>query len=167
MNCFNFELNFSNFSCSSGGSANYHINYHIPWWRWSWSQISHKKVNILNIFILTLGHITTELDRGKKVKEFEKARKKSEICSTLNEAPTSPITKMSTGLYTSFVRRRSSMIHKMLPKNPQSAVAVLKHVWDQEYKNIEKKKLMDKYWKRNHELREMFLEIGKSRAHKK
>ena len=56
------------------------------------------------------------------------------------------------------------MICKMLPKNPQSAVAVLKHVWDQEYKNIEKKKLMDKYWKRNHELGEMFPEIGKSRA---
>ena len=58
------------------------------------------------------------------------------------------------------------MIHKMLSKNPQSVVAVLKLVWDQEYKNIEKKKLMDKYWKRNDELREMFLEIGKSRAHK-
>ena len=58
------------------------------------------------------------------------------------------------------------MIHKMLPKNPQSAVAVLKHVWNQEYKNIEKKKLIDNYWKRNHEFGEMFLEIGKSRAHK-
>ena len=58
------------------------------------------------------------------------------------------------------------MIHKLLPKNPQSAIAVLKHVWDQEYKAIEKKKLMDRYWKRNNELGEMLLEIGKSRTHK-
>ena len=58
------------------------------------------------------------------------------------------------------------MIRKLLPKNPESAIAVLKHVWDQEYRDIEKRLLMDKYWKRNNELGEMFLEIGKSRARK-
>ena len=58
------------------------------------------------------------------------------------------------------------MIRKLLPKNPESAIAVLKHVWDQEYRDIEKRPLMDKYWKRNNELGEMFLEIGKSRARK-
>ena len=92
------------------------------------------------------------------MKELEKARK--------NQQPTSPMTKKSSGLYTSFVRRTSSMIHKLLPKNPESAIAVLKHVWDQEYKDVEKKPLMDRYWKRNNELGEMFLEIGKGRAHK-
>ena len=39
-------------------------------------------------------------------------------------------------------------------------------MWDQEYKDVEKKPLMDRYWKRNNELGEMFLEIGKGRAHK-
>ena len=34
------------------------------------------------------------------------------------------------------------------------------------YKDVEKKPLMDRYWKRNNELGEMFLEIGKGRAHK-
>ena len=58
------------------------------------------------------------------------------------------------------------MIRKLLPKNPESAIAVLKHVWDQEYRDIEKRPLMDKYWKWNNELGEMFLEIGKSRARK-
>ena len=58
------------------------------------------------------------------------------------------------------------MIRKLLPKNHESAIAVLKHVWDQEYRDIEKRPLMDKYWKRNNELGEMFLEIGKSRARK-
>ena len=61
------------------------------------------------------------------------------------------------------MRRRSSIIRKLLPKNPGSAIAVLKHVWDQEYKDIEKKLVMDRYWKRNNELGEMFLEIGKSK----
>ena len=76
------------------------------------------------------------------------------------------MTKKSSELYTSFVRRTSSMIRKLLPKNPESVIAVLKHVWDQEYKDIEKKPLMDRYWKRKNELGEMFLEIGKGRAHK-
>ena len=57
--------------------------------------------------------------RGEKVKEFEKATKNHDCCSTLNQAPTSPRTKKSTGLCTSFVRRRSSVIHKLLPKNPE------------------------------------------------
>ena len=83
-----------------------------------------------------------------------------------NQQPTSPMTKKSSGLYTSFVRRTSSMTHKLLPKNPESVIAVLKHVWDQEYIDVEKKPLMDRYWKRNNELGEMFLEIGKGRAHK-
>ena len=97
------------------------------------------------------------------MKELEKARKNHDFCSTLNKQPISPITKKSTGLYTSFVRRRSSIIHKLLPKNSESVIAVLKHVWDQEYKDIEKKPLMDRYWKRNNELGEIFLEIGKAR----
>ena len=71
------------------------------------------------------------------MKELEKARK--------NQQPTSPVTKESSGLYTSFVRRTSSMLRKLLPKNPASAIAVFKHVWDQEYKDIEKKLLMDRY----------------------
>ena len=36
--------------------------------------------------------------RGTKAKEFEKARKNSDFCSTLNEAPTSPITNVRSNL---------------------------------------------------------------------
>ena len=57
------------------------------------------------------------------MKELEKARK--------NQQPTSPMTKKSSGLYTYFVRRTSSMIRKLLPRDPESVIAVLKHVWDQ------------------------------------
>ena len=40
--------------------------------------------------------------------------------------------------YTSFVRRRSVMVRKLLTNKPATAVAILKHVWDQEYKNPQK-----------------------------
>ena len=57
------------------------------------------------------------------------------------------------------------MIPKMLPKDPQKGVKVLKHVWDQECKDVRKKPLMEKYWKRNdNKLGEVLLEIGKNRA---
>ena len=59
------------------------------------------------------------------------------------------------------------MIHKMLAKDHHKAVEVLKHVWDQEFKDVRKKPLMEKYWKRNNnKLGEVLLEIGKNRAHK-
>ena len=38
----------------------------------------------------------------------------------------------------SFVRRRSVMVQKLLTDKPATAVAILKHVWDQEYKNPHK-----------------------------
>ena len=40
-------------------------------------------------------------------------------------------------------------------------------MWDQEFKDVRKKPLMEKYWKRNNnKLGEVLLEIGKNRAHK-
>ena len=69
-------------------------------------------------------------------------------------------------MYTSLVRRRSSMVRKLLTSKPATAVAILKHVMDQEYKNPGKKVLMNKYWTRNSSLAELMLEIGKHRAHK-
>ena len=57
------------------------------------------------------------------------------------------------------------MICKMLPKDPHKAMEVLKHVWDQEFKDVRKKPLMEKYWKRNNnKVGEVLLEIGKNRA---
>ena len=57
------------------------------------------------------------------------------------------------------------MICKMFPKDPHKAVEVLKHVWDQEFKDVRKKPLMEKCWKRNkNKLGEVLLEIGKNRA---
>ena len=38
----------------------------------------------------------------------------------------------------SFVRCRSVLVRKLLTDKPATAVAILKHVWDQEYKNPHK-----------------------------
>ena len=35
----------------------------------------------------------------------------------------------------SFVRHRSDLVQTLLTDKPVTAVAILKHVWDQEYKN--------------------------------
>ena len=51
----------------------------------------------------------------------------------------SPFKTKYPNIYTSFVRRRSVMVRKLLTSKPATAVAILKHVWDQEYKNLEKK----------------------------
>ena len=64
------------------------------------------------------------------------------------------------------MRRRSIIVHKLLTSKPATAVAILKLVWDQEYKTPEKKVLMNKYWTRNASLAEVMLDIGKYRAHK-
>ena len=66
--------------------------------------------------------------------------------------------------YSSFVRHRSVMVQKLLTDKPATAVAILKHVWDQEYKNPHKRKLMNKYWKRNVNLAEIMLDIGKHKG---
>ena len=58
------------------------------------------------------------------------------------------------------------MVRKLLTDKPATAVAILKHVWDQEYKNPHKQKLMNKYWKRNVNLAEIMLDIGKHKGHK-
>ena len=47
-----------------------------------------------------------------------------------------------------------------------TAVAILKHAWDQEYKNPHKQNLMNKYWKRNVNLAEIMLDIGKHKGRK-
>ena len=56
------------------------------------------------------------------------------------------------------------MVQKLLTDKPETPVAILKHTWDQEYKNPHKHKLINKYCKRNVNLAEIMLEIGKSKA---
>ena len=67
--------------------------------------------------------------------------------------------------FNSFVRHRSSEVQKLLSNKPTTAVAILRHVWDQEYKDPAKRALMNKYWKRNDpSLANLMLELGKHKG---
>ena len=79
----------------------------------------------------------------------------------------SPFKKKCKDVYSSFVCRRSSAVHKLLTNKPSTAIAILKHVWDQEYKDPKKRVFMNKYWKRcDTNLARSMLDIGKSKAKK-
>ena len=78
-----------------------------------------------------------------------------------------PFKKKYSDIYTSFVHRRSVAVHKLLTDKPTTAIAILKHVWDQEYKIPAKCVLMNKYWKRcDGSLGALLIEMGKNKATK-
>ena len=69
----------------------------------------------------------------------------------------------------SFVHHQSSEVRKMLTDQPSTAIAILKHVWDQEYKDLRKRVLMNKYWrctKDNTSLAKLMFDLGKYRGRK-
>ena len=70
-----------------------------------------------------------------------------------------------------FVCHQSSEVRKLLTDKPSTAIAILKHVWDQEYKYPRKRDLMNQYWrctKDNTSLAKLMLdlestEVGRTR----
>ena len=58
------------------------------------------------------------------------------------------------------------MVRKLLTEKPATAVAIMKHVWQQEYKHPEKRKLMNKHWKLHINLAQIMLDIGKHKGRK-
>ena len=79
----------------------------------------------------------------------------------------SPFKTKFKDVYSSFVHGQSAAVCKLLTNKPSTAVAILKHVWDQEYKDPRKRVYMNKYWKRcDINLAKLMLDIGKSKAKK-
>ena len=69
--------------------------------------------------------------------------------------------------FNSLVHRQSSEVHKLLTNKPTTAVAILRHVWDQEYKDPAKCALMNKYWKHTEDsLAKLMLELGTHKGRK-
>ena len=69
----------------------------------------------------------------------------------------------------SFVHCRSSEVRKLLTDKPSTAVAILKHVWDQEYKDPRKRVLMNQYWRctqDNSSLAKIMFDLGKYKGRK-
>ena len=50
----------------------------------------------------------------------------------------SPFKKKFKDVYSSFVHQGSAAVRKLLTSKASTAVAILKHVWDQEYKDPQK-----------------------------
>ena len=61
----------------------------------------------------------------------------------------------------SYIRRKSSEIRKILPKSPKKAVTVLKHLWNQMYKSPRKRKVIDQLWSKDKEMGKFMYKIGK------
>ena len=78
----------------------------------------------------------------------------------------SPLKRKYPDLSTSFVRRRSGMVRKLLTTKPTTAIQILKHVWDQLYKMPSMRVLMNKYWGKETNLACLMLDIGKQRGRK-
>ena len=67
----------------------------------------------------------------------------------------------------SFIRCKSSDIHKMFPNSPTKCVKILKHIWDQMYKDPKKRKLMNDLWSGSpSDMCSLMLKLGKHRAKK-
>ena len=66
----------------------------------------------------------------------------------------------------SYIRRKSSEIRKLLPKSPTKAVHVLKHLWDQVYKSPRKRKVMDRMWCKKNEIGRYMYLVAKYRNKK-
>ena len=66
----------------------------------------------------------------------------------------------------SYIRRKSSEIRKILPKSPRKAVQVLKHLWDQVYRSPRKRDLMDKMWSKDRKIGKFMYLVGKYKNRK-
>ena len=66
----------------------------------------------------------------------------------------------------SYVHRKSSELRKLLPKSPNKAVNVVKHLWNQLYKSPRKCRLMDKMWQSDKQMGKYMYSLGKYK-HKK
>ena len=75
--------------------------------------------------------------KARKEKAVQKLFQKEEISNIPSHSPLKR--KHPEVSFISFVWRRSVMVHKLLTDKPATAVAIMKHVWQQEYKHPEKR----------------------------
>ena len=69
----------------------------------------------------------------------------------------------------SFVCHQSSEVRKLLTDKPSMTIVILKHVWDQEYKDPRKRVLMNQYWRctqDNSSLAKLMFDLGKYKDRK-
>ena len=107
-----------------------------------------------------------------RYRERMRAKKQNAVRKLLEveknkEIPTySPFKKKYPDISTSFVRRRSGMVRKLLTNKPTTAIPILRHVWNQLYKLPDMHFLMNQYWSYDRQLANIMLNIGKHKARK-
>ena len=100
------------------------------------------------------------------MKLLEKLHKKGQNV-TQCKSPNKLLDQTEKIQFNSFVRQKSSEIHKLFLRSPSKFVQVLKHIWDQSCKSARKRKYKSKYW--NVDSKDMcaiMLKVGKYKAHK-
>ena len=101
--------------------------------------------------------------REKKMKLMEKVKHKHGVIS--ESIGSSPKLIGTTPKLTSFIRCKSSEIHKIFPKSPTKCVKILKHIWDQMYRDPRKCKLMNDLWNGStSDMCSLMLKLSKHRA---
>ena len=112
--------------------------------------------------------------RSKRYRDCVKAsliRKQQKLIDQNFDKSKAAVSPMKIGkterVESSFVRRQSCKIRKILPKKPFTAVAVLKHVWDQLNKKKDTRPFIKRFWNRpDRDICSLMLELGKNRARK-
>ena len=121
----------------------------------------------LNLFFIYFSHRSKRYRDRKKLEKLKASEKRN-----TNDVKIPKLSPLKVNLhiksnFNSFVRRRSRKVRKLLTNKPTTAVAILRHVWDQEYKDPAKHALMNKYWKRTEDsLAKLMLELGTHKGRK-
>ena len=103
--------------------------------------------------------------REKKMKLLEKVKNKHGVIS--ESVGSSPKLIGTTHKSMSFIRCKSSDICQMFPNSPTKSVKILKHIWDQMYRDQRKHKLMNNLWCGSpNDMCSLMLKLGKHRAKK-
>ena len=101
--------------------------------------------------------------RQKKMKLLDKVKNKQGLIS--KSVGSSPKLIGTTHKSMSFIRCKSSDIHKMFPNSPTKFVKILKHIWDQMYKDPKKCKLMYDLWSGSpSDMCSLMLKLGKTQS---
>ena len=103
--------------------------------------------------------------RKKKMKLLEKVKNKHGVIS--KSVGSSPKLIGTTHKLMSYIRCKSSEICKMFPNSPTKSVKILKHIWDQMYRDPRKCKLMKNLLCGSpNDMCSLMLKLGKHRAKK-
>ena len=119
-------------------------------------------------------YVSNFLFRSNRYRDRQKKEKEKALQKMIHDGngqkdilKYSPFKTKFKDVYSSFVHRQSAAVCILLTNKESTAVAIIKHFWDQEYKDPRKRFYMNKYWKRcDTNLAKLMLDIGKSKAKK-